>query len=182
MPDKIERVTSLSWANDNKNVIVVTEDAVSKRSDKMWRHEVGTDKNDLVYEEKDVLFNLGYRADARQEDDNRDLLCQDNARDPVYSGRSAGCASGRLFCRREKDHEYAVDHYNGEFYITTNKKAENFRIVRAPVADPSEKNWKDFVAYNPAIKIEDIDFFKDYAVVSEVENGLEYLRVIDLTA
>lgn len=83
---------------------------------------------------------------------------------------------------REKDHEYAVDHYNGEFYIVTNKKAENFRIVRAPVSDPNEKNWKDFVAYKPAVKIEDIDFFKDYAVVSEVENGLEYLRVVDLKA
>ncbi|MDQ3062380.1 MAG: prolyl oligopeptidase family serine peptidase, partial [Acidobacteriota bacterium] len=54
------------------------------------------------------------------------------------------------------------------------------RVVRAPVADPSEKNWTDFVPHNPAIKVDDIDFFKDYAVVSEVENGLEYLKVMDL--
>lgn len=59
LPDRIERVTSLAWAGDNKNVIFVTEDAVSKRSDKMWRHEIGSEKSDLVYEEKDVLYNLG---------------------------------------------------------------------------------------------------------------------------
>jgi oligopeptidase B len=179
-PDKIERVTSLSWATDNKNVIVVTEDAVSKRSDKMWRHEVGADKNDLVYEEKDVLFNLG----TGRTRDKQIIIATSYAktmRETRYIPADQPAAEWKVVLPKEKDHEYTVDHYDGEFYIITNKKAENFRIVRAPAADPSEKNWKDFVAHNPAIKIEDINFFKNYAVVSEVENGLEYLRVIGLT-
>lgn len=179
LPDRIERVTSLSWASDNKNVIVVTEDAVSKRSDKMWRHEVGSEKSDLVYEEKDVLYNLG----TGRTRDKQIIIATSFAktmRETRYIPADQPAADWKVVLPREKDHEYAVDHYDGEFYIVTNKKAENFRIVRAPVADPGEKNWKDFVAYNPAVKIEDIDFFKDYAVVSEVENGLEYLRVIDL--
>lgn len=179
LPDRIERVTSLAWASDNKNVIVVTEDDVSKRSDKMWRHEVGTDKTDLVYEEKDVLFNLG----TGRSRDKKIIVATSYAktmRETRYINADQPASDWKVVLPREKDHEYAVDHYNGEFYITTNKGAENFRIVRAPVSDPSEKNWKDFVAYNPAIKIDEIDFFKDYAVVSELENGLEYLRVIDL--
>jgi oligopeptidase B len=179
LPDKIERVTSLSWANDNKNVIVVTEDAVSKRSDKMWRHEVGTEATELVYDEKDVLFNLG----TGRTRDKQIIIATSYAktmRETRYIAADQPASAWKVVLPKEKDHEYSVDHYNGEFYITTNKKAENFRIVRAPVADPSEKNWKDFVAHNPATKIEDINFFKNYAVVSEVENGLEYLRVIDL--
>jgi oligopeptidase B len=179
-PDKIERVTALSWATDNKNVIVVTEDAVSKRSDKMWRHEIGTDKSDLVYEEKDVLFNLG----TGRTRDKQIIIATSYAktmRETRYIPADQPAAEWKVVLPREKDHEYAVDHYDGEFYITTNKKAENFRIVRAPVADPSEKNWKDFIVHNPAIKIEDINFFKNYALVSEVENGLEYIRVIGLT-
>ncbi|HTH36858.1 MAG TPA: prolyl oligopeptidase family serine peptidase, partial [Pyrinomonadaceae bacterium] len=68
---------------------------------------------------------------------------------------------------------------NGEFYIVTNKDAENFKVVRAPANDPSEANWKDFIPHNPAIKVENISFFKNYAVVSELENGLEYLKVMD---
>lgn len=179
LPDKIERVTSMAWANDNKTVIVVTEDAVSKRSDKMWRHIIGTDKSDLVYEEKDVLFNLG----AGKTRDKKMIIATSYAktmREARYIRADEPGSDWKVVLPREKDHEYAVDHYDGEFYITTNKKAENFRIVRAPVDDPSEKHWKDFVAYNPKVKIDDINFFKDHAVVSELENGLEYLRVIDL--
>lgn len=181
LPDRIERVTSLSWASDNKRVIVVTEDDVSKRSDKMWLHEVGTDKTDLVYEEKDLLFNLG----TGRTRDKKIIIATSYAktmRETRYINADQPESDWKVVLPREKDHEYAVDHYNGEFYIITNKKAENFRIVRAPVVDTSEKNWKDFVAYNPKVKIDDIDFFKDYAVVSEIENGLEYLRVIPLNS
>jgi oligopeptidase B len=52
-------------------------------------------------------------------------------------------------------------------------------VVIAPAEDPSEGNWTDYIPYDPNIKIESIDFFKDYAVLSELENGLEYLRVVE---
>ena len=68
---------------------------------------------------------------------------------------------------------------NNLFYIRTNKGAKNFRIVTAPVNDPSEKNWKEFVAHKPAVKIDGISLFADHAVLSEWENGLQQLEVID---
>ena len=37
-PEQIERVGSVVWATDNKTLFYTTEDAVSKRSDKFWRH------------------------------------------------------------------------------------------------------------------------------------------------
>ena len=58
-PEQIERVNSVVWATDNKTFFYVTEDAVTKRSDKFFRHVLGTDKYDLVYEEKDELFDIG---------------------------------------------------------------------------------------------------------------------------
>ena len=80
---------------------------------------------------------------------------------------------------RQPEHEYDVDHRDGLFYIRTNKGAKNFRIVTAPVSDPSEKNWKEFVAHKPAVKIEGISLFADHAVLSEWENGLQQLEVVD---
>ncbi|MER3631112.1 MAG: oligopeptidase B, partial [Blastocatellia bacterium] len=74
----------------------------------------------------------------------------------------------RLISPRREGHEYSADFNNGEFFITTNKDAENFKVVRAPLSDPTEKNWRDFIAHNPAVKIDSIDFFRDYAVVSEL--------------
>ena len=179
MPDKIERVTSVEWSNDGKYLFVSTEDDVTKRSDKILRHTVGTNDDKLLFEEKDELFGVGVERSR----DKKMLFIASHAstmREYRYLPADKPEGEFKVILPREKDHEYSVDYYNGEFYITTNKKAENFRVVRAPVADPGEKNWTDFVAHNPAIKIDGIDFFKDYAVVSERENGLEYLKVLDL--
>lgn len=179
LPNKIERVTSHAWANDNKTIFVTTEDAEDKRSDKFWRHDVEKNKNDLLFEEKDVLFNV-YTGRSR---DKKMIFASSTAAtmDEVYFiPADQPLAKMKSVHPREKDHEYSVDHYAGEFYITTNKNAENNRIVKAPVKAPGEKNWKEFIAHNPEIKIEGIDFFKGFAVVSELENALEYLRVLDL--
>jgi oligopeptidase B len=179
LPDKIERVTSAAWANDNKTVFVVTEDQEDKRSDKFWRHEIGSDKNELLYEEKDLLFDVGV---SRSRDKKMIFLGSYAKTMQEFRYLPAATPSGdwKLILPREKDHEYSVDHWGGEFYITTNKNAENFRVVRAPVTNASQKNWKEFIPHNANIKIDDVNFFKDYAIVSERENGLEYLKVIDL--
>ena len=85
----------------------------------------------------------------------------------------------KIISPRRESHEYSATFDKGEFFITTNKEAENFKVVRAPANGPGEKNWVDLIPHDPAIKIEYVDFFKDYAVISELENGLEYLRVMD---
>lgn len=179
LPDKIERVTSVEWSNDGRYLFVGQEDAVSKRSNKIWRHTVGTDKNDLVYEEKDVLFNTGVGRSR----DRKMLFIGSTAktmREYRYLSAETPTGEWKVVSPRREGHEYSADFNNGEFYIVTNKDAENFKVVRAPAADPSEKSWVDFIPANSAVKIDGIDFFKDYAVVSEVENGLEYLRVMDM--
>ncbi|MBA2378237.1 MAG: S9 family peptidase [Blastocatellia bacterium] len=178
-PHKIERVTSVAWANDNKTVFYVTEDPEDKRNNNLWRHVVGTDKSEQLYEEKDVLFGIGV---GKTRDRKMIMLVSYAAtmQEYRYIPADKPQAEWKVIAPREKDHEYSVDHWNGEFYITTNKGAENFRVVKAPVADASQKNWKEFIPHNPAIKIEGVEFFKDHAVVSELENGLEYLKVMDL--
>ncbi len=179
LPDRIERVDSVEWAADNKTLFYVTEDNVTKRSDKFRKHTLGADKDDLVYKEKDVLFNMGVSRSR----DKKMLFLTSSAKtmqEARYMPADKIDGNWKVILPRKEGHEYEVDFYNGEFYITTNNDAENFRVMRVPVDNPGEKNWKEFIAHNPAIKIDDVDFFKDYAVVSERENGLEYLRVIDL--
>jgi oligopeptidase B len=179
LPDKIERVTSVVWANDNKNLFLVTEDDVTKRSDKFWRYEIGSNAPKLVYEEKDVLFDLG--ADRTR--DKKIIFLGTYAktmREYRYLPADKPMGEFKVVLPREADHEYSVDYYDGQFYIVTNKNAFNFKVVTAPMNDPSEKNWKEFIPHNPKIKIEDVNFFNGYAVVSESENGLEYLEVRDM--
>jgi oligopeptidase B len=178
LPDKVERVTSAEWSNDGKYIFIGQEDPVSKRSDKIYRHTVGTNDNDLIFEEKDVLFNSGVGRSR----DRKMLFIRSGAKtmDEVrYLSADNPTGEWKVISPRREGHQYAADFDSGEFYFVTNKDAENFKVMKAPASDPSEKSWTDFIAYDPKVKIDDIDFFNGYAVVSEVENGLEYIRVID---
>jgi len=177
-PEKIERVDSLAWATDNKTIFYVTEDAVTKRSDKFFRHVLGSDKNDLLYEEKDELFDIGTQ---RSRDKAVILLgaFSKTSTEFRYLPADNPSAEWKIIMPRQADHEYDVDHRGDLFYIRTNKGAKNFRVVTAPVSDPSEKNWKEFVAHRPAIKIDGLDLFADHAVMSEWENGLQQIEIID---
>jgi len=178
LPETFERVGSVMWATDNKTLFFTTEDAVTKRSDKFFRHVLG-DKTDLVLEEKDEIFDLG----AGRTRDKAMILIGSYSKTSTefrYIPADKPMAEAKLIRAREPEHEYDVDHYGDQFYIRTNKGAKNFRVVSAPVSDPSEKNWKEFVPHQPAIKVDDISFFVNHAVVSEWEGGLQKLRVIDM--
>src|SRR6185503_8131204 len=150
LPEHIERVNGVVWATDNKTLFYVTEDQVTKRSDKLFRHVLGTDKNDLIYEEKDELFDIGVDRSR-----DRALIAvgafSKTSTEFRYIPANNPNAEWKVIIPRQADHEYDVDHRDGVFYIRTNKGAKNFRVVTAPVSDPSEKNWKEFVTHRPAV-------------------------------
>jgi len=179
LPDKIERSTSSEWSADGKYLFIAQEDAVSKRSDKIWRHKVGTDDNELLFEEKNELFG----ASVGRSRDGKMLFIRSYAKtstEAQYLPADQPTGKFKVISPRRDNHQYSADYDQGEFYIVTDRDgAENFKVMRAPAADPAEASWKDFIPYDPKVHIEDINFFKDYAVVSEKENGLEYLRVMD---
>src|SRR6185295_3774729 len=179
LSESIERAGSVVWANDNKTLFYTTEDPVSKRSDKFWRHVVGSDKNDLIFEEKDELFDVG----AGRSLDKKIIFLASYAktsREFRYVAADNPTGQFKVILPRQEGHEYDVDHYNGLFYITTNKDAKNFRVVTAPTDDSSEKNWKTFIPHNPKVKIDNLTTFANHLVVSEKEGGLNYLRIIDM--
>src|SRR6185369_4647504 len=148
-------------------------------SNMIWRHEVGTDKNELIFEEKDELFNVGIGRSR----DRKMLFIGSGAKtidEFRYLPADSPTGEWKVLSPRREGHQYNAEFDNGEFYIVTNRdNAENFKVMHVSAADPSEKNWTDFIPYNPEVHINGIEFFKEYAVVAEKENGLEYLRVMD---
>ena len=177
-PERVERVNNLAWASDNKTYFYVTEDAVTKRSDKFFRHVLGTDKTDLVYDEKDELFDIGTGRSRDKAVIFLELYSKTST-EVRYLPANDSNASLKVILPRQPEHEYDVDHRGDLFYIRTNKGAKNFRIVTAPVSDPSEKNWKEFIEHRPAVKLDAISLFADHAVLSEWENGLQHLEIVD---
>lgn len=181
LADTAERVTSLAWAADNKTLFLVTEDPVNKRSNKLWRHVLGTTSFDLLHEEKDEHYVI----DIDKTRDKKYLILNIESTDTTearYLPADRPQDGFRLFAGREKKHRYYVDHRAGLFYIRTDRNALNFRIVTAPDSDPAEKNWKPFVPHRDDTRISRIDLFRNFAVVSEKTQALDRLRLYDFAA
>jgi oligopeptidase B len=179
LSERIERVDNAAWASDNKTLFYVTEDPVTKRHDKFFRHIVGADKTDLVYDEKDELFDI----DLWRTRDRAILVLQIAAKTSTearFIPAANPTAPLTVVASREPGHEYDIDHRADLFYIRSNKGAKNFRVVTAPVASPSEANWKELVPHRPEVKIEGLDAFSGHLVLSEWENGLQQIEVMDL--
>src|SRR5690606_13591395 len=88
-------------------------------------------------------------------------------------------AAPRVFQQRQQDHEYTIDHAGDYFYIRTNLEAENFRLMRTPVNNTGLAHWEELIPHRENVLLEEVDIFKNYLVVSEMENGLSQIRIRD---
>lgn len=178
LPDTMERVDSVAWAGDNRTLFLVTEDAVTKRSNRAWRHTLGQKDSEPLYEEKDETFRLG--VDKTR--DKKYILLGDFSTDTTefrYLKADQPQSSFVLFLPREKQHRYYVDHRENLFYIRSNKGARNFQVLTAPEGDPNPKNWKVFIAHDKDVLQDDIDLFRDFAVSVEKSQALNRMRFLD---
>jgi oligopeptidase B len=178
LPEVFERVGNVVWATDNKTIFFTTEDAVTKRSDKFFRYGLGSNRTDLMFEERDELFDI--RAE-RSRDKAVILLGSESKTSTEWRYQPAAypLTELKMISAREANHEYDVDHRGDLFYIRTNKGAKNFRVVTAPESEPGQANWKELVAHRPSIKVEEIDLFADHMVLSEWEKGLQKLEILN---
>jgi oligopeptidase B len=178
--DHVERVDSVDWANDNKTIFYTVEDEVSKRSDQMFRHTVGTSGADtLVYEEKDERFDV-YAGKTRSKAFILLFSASHTTSEARYIPADQPMAEWKLIEPRKQGVEYYPDHNGNFFYIRVNDTGRNFRLVKAPIADPGSKNWQEVVPQRADVMLDDTDFFKNYFISREREKGLPQLRVTDL--
>jgi oligopeptidase B len=180
LPDHAERVGSVAWANDNKTIFYTVEDETTKRQYQAYRHTVGTTGSDkLAYEEKDEKFDV-FAAKTRSKAYILLFSASHTTSEVRYIPAGEPAAEWKVMQPRKQDVEYYPDHNGDYFYIRVNDAGRNFRLVKAPVTDPRAQNWQEVVPHRASVMLEDIDFFKNYYVLSERENGLPQIRVTDL--
>ena len=171
---------AVAWANDNATFFYTVKNEITLLSEHIDRHKLGTLQTDdvRVYTEKDDSFYIGV---GRSKSDkyiiiyNSSTLISDyyilNANDPV--------GKFRQFSPRETEHEYTIEHYNDKFYIVTNWKAMNFRLMETPENATAKQNWKEVIPHRKDVMVSGIDVFSDHLVISERRDGLRQIRVID---
>ena len=180
-PEKIENTTgSASWANDNKTVFYTRQNPKTLRSEKIFRHVLGTDSSEdiEVYSEKNSAFNtFVYRTKSEK----YIIIGSYSTVSSEYRMLEADNPTGefKIFQPRERNLEYDIAHYNEDFYILTNKdKATNFKLMKTSEKETSKENWVEVLPHREDVLLEDISIFKDFLVVEERSNGLNKIRII----
>ncbi|WP_367715412.1 S9 family peptidase [Nitratireductor sp. GISD-1A_MAKvit] len=151
------------------------------RPSKVFFHRMGADSaNDrLVYEETDPGFFVSVAGSRRNDwiyisaHDHETSECHlVPASDPD--------ASPRLVARREPGLQYSLEEGGDVFFILTNADgAQDFKIVTAPVSDPSRSNWQELVPHEPGRLILSVMAFENHLVRLERKDGLPRLVIRD---
>lgn len=180
LPVKLENTTGGStWAGDNKTLFYTRKDAQTLRSDKIYKHTLGTDPSAdiMVFHEKNDTFNtFVYKEKSKK----YLVIGSSSTLTSEYQILDAKNPDGefKVFQKRTRGLEYSISHYGDSFYIVTNKdKATNFKLMKTPETATAAENWKDLIGHRKDVLLEGIEIFKDYLVVEERSNGLNKIQI-----
>jgi oligopeptidase B len=173
-----EHVESVEWAGDDATLFYSVENE-AKRQCRVYRHRLGANEHQLVFEENDDLYDVF--VDRSRSGEWLFIVSDSKTTSEVRLIPAAKPESEpAVMAPRRNDHKYYADHRGDRFYIVTNDAGINFRVVTAPVADPREANWVELVPYREPVRIETIDLFANHMVVRLREGGLSQLEIHDL--
>ncbi len=169
-----------AWANDSRTLFYVVLDS-ARRPCSLYRHRLGEDPtgDQLVYFEEDESFFV----DIDRTRSRAYLLLELTSHSTTevrFASADRPEEPFRVIVPRQPGVEYGVGHHGDRFFITTNDEAPNFRLVSAPVGDPSKARWTPVLPYRPAVRVDGTDVFRDHLVVYEREAGLRQVRIIAL--
>ncbi|GAB7256404.1 S9 family peptidase [Polaribacter sp. OB-PA-B3] len=178
--DIIENTTGASvWANDNKTIFYTKKNPHTLRSEKIYRHVLGTPTSEdvEVYHEKDETFNAYV---TKSKSDKYIIIGSSSTVSTEAQFLDADNPTGKftMLQARERDLEYSVSHFEDHFYLLTNKDdATNFKLMKTPVTKTEKKNWVDVIPHREDTLLEDFSIFKEYLVLEERTNGLNRIRI-----
>jgi oligopeptidase B len=153
---------TLEWANDNRTFFYTILDS-ALRPYKVFRHALGVKEDALVYHETDERFTVELSATRSR------AFIFINIGSPItsevrYLRTNAPASELTVLLPRVQGVEYDAAHHDDLFFIRTNDGAKGFRLVQAPVAEPSKANWQEVIPGRDGITIESVHSFANYLI------------------
>lgn len=179
LPDRVEKTGEIAWAADNKTVFYTVEDH-AKRHYRLYRHRIGQATDDLIYEETDEMFRVGVKR-SRSGEYLFLTSSSHTASEVRYLAADSPLGEWKLVTPRSAMHEYYLDHHTDHFYILTNSTGINFRVVTAPVQNPSSDTWTEVIPHRPEVMLEGVICFRNFVALAEREGGLPHIRVLPIS-
>ena len=169
----------LVWANDSQTLFMVLTDE-AQRPDRVVRHVVGTDsqQDKTIFNEEDEKFWVGIGG-TRSE--RYVVVGSESKMSSEYWLLDADSPDGELVIvePRREGHEYRISHQGDRLLILTNWNALDFRLMETPVDQLGSHNWEEIVPHREGVRLEDIDAFENFMVITERREGVPMLRIRD---
>jgi oligopeptidase B len=168
----------ITWTKDDKAIYYIKNNERVK-SYRLMKHVLGTNcaKDLVIYEElDDQNFIFNSLSSSRKY-----LLLSIknyNHSEVRYLDLERNNATLKLFEARAKDVFYEIDHYSGdEFYIYSNYKAANYRVLKATLSNTHYDEWKDVIPHKKSCLLVSYRVFKNYIITHHKELGIDKIRV-----
>ncbi len=173
-----ETTGNFSWAADNKTLFFSKQDPDTLRANQVFKYVFGSDtsKSEMIFEEMDEEFTCHVH---KSKSEAYLFIHSESTISSEMRFLEAKNPDGefQILQSRIPHLEYAADHYQDHFWIRTNKDAQNFKLVKAPIANPSLENWEDVIPHRTEILLEDFDLFSRFLVTQERSNGLVQIQI-----
>jgi len=170
---------SMVWAEDSKHLYYIKR-APNDRPYRLYRHKLGTHatQDELLFQEDDSKFFLGV---SRSKDGKYIFLVSDTKiTTEVYFIKPSRPTQLQLIHPRTHGVEIKdVHHWFGSFFILTNLKEPNFRVLKVPVQYPNLTQGEEIVRGSQFNLLEALDVARDYFILDERNLGLPRIRVIE---
>lgn len=179
LPARIENTTgNLVWSKDNNYFFYTKQHPETLRAYQVYRFDIKKNQSTLVYEEKDETFSV-YLYENLAKNYVFFITASTLTSEVHFLKSSTPLSSFQVFSKRKNGHEYMVYDGGDRFFIKSNNKALNFKILETSLDHFEEKNWKEVVAHDPDILIENLIPFKNFIVVFEKNNGLDKIKILN---
>jgi oligopeptidase B len=172
-----------AWSADSSCFFYTVHDR-AYRPCEVWRHRLGTPvvEDELVLAEPDERFELTVRLSRSEEA----ILLLSESRDTGeswYLDARVPDATPSSIGGRRSGIVYRAEHVrSGPLLLVTNDEAVEFRLVETPVPhqDQDSSTWREVRAEDPDERLERVDAFDGYAVLSLRATGRHLIRILAL--
>lgn len=150
------------------------------RSDKILFHKLNSQQSEdaLIYQEEDATYHLGIEKTLS----DRFLIIDshsgvDNEIHVIDLNSEAKKLS--IIQKRRENHKYSLTHHDDYFYIITNDKGRNFRLVKALISSSNYESWEEVIAHDENVYLIEVAAYKKALVVVSKELGLNKISFYD---
>lgn len=169
---------SITWANNSKTLFYNLKDIETLRTDRVMMHDFNSNSTDkeIFFEEDETFSVYSYKT----KNDKYIIIGSSATLSQEFRYVSADSPNKdfKIFQKRVNGLEYSIDHFDGKWFIRTNKdKATNFKLMICDENRTNKENWKDYISHRQDVLLEDIDLFNNHLVITERKTGLRRIEI-----